>query len=72
MDGYPYAARHNECGQVAFYLRFRPRATEELLAKHVVLPDGKQPVSGERMVCGACGQDIGAPPSEYMTIEEVA
>jgi hypothetical protein len=46
------------CHGVAFYFTERPHLHGLALPGIVEMADGRRPIAGERMICGACGKPI--------------
>ena len=61
------------CGMPALGVRALPNRYE-LAADNVLLLDGRQPVRGDAMICGACGQPVvsqwlfAAPGAQPITV----
>lgn len=51
---------HTICGGTAFLYDHHPVAGEKIMAKHTLLVTGEQPVEGQKIFCGTCGEPVAA------------
>lgn len=71
MDDVYLPVKHHQCGQTAFSIRKASVVFgAPILAEHVRLADGSQPINGDKMTCGSCGSDVSAPYEPVQRIHE--
>lgn len=53
-----YYLLHSACGQTAFFFTKKPEYGDPVSAETIIKIDGTQPIPGEDIVCGSCGESL--------------